>query len=161
MLQKIIICLTIISTLLHSGCKGNRDKTGYFDTAYLSAEKEFTSFLKRYTPEIEQILEKYGMYPEYPGIQEKEVIQWHIYKQPDNKEKDQYRILATVTICAEQKLYGMRLPEYIYLGFVYNNGQWRAVFGDESFTSSVSHSFSLTGLTFHIYEDIKKVFLYD
>ncbi len=159
MLQKIIILLTIAGVFFLHGCKGQREKTGYFDTIYLSAEKEFTDFIRHYIPEIEQILKRHGIYSQNSDITEKEVIQWHIYKQSD-KEKNQDRILATVTIHSEQKLYGIQLPEYMYFEFVYRNGQWRALSEDESFTPSGSNKFSLADLTPHVYEDLSEIFLY-
>lgn len=160
MLQKIVILLMTAGILFLHGCKDQREKTGYFDTTYLSAEKEFTDFIKRYITQIEQVLKRYAIYPEGFDISGREVIQWHIYKQSD-EEKNRDRILATVTIHSEQKLYGIRLPEYMYFEFVYRNGQWRALSEDESFTPSGSHKFSLTDLTPHIYEDLSEIFLYD
>ncbi|MCF6158587.1 MAG: hypothetical protein E3K32_08425 [wastewater metagenome] len=158
MLQKIIIFLTITGALLLSGCKDNREETGYFDTTYHTAEREFARFIEYYIPEIRQILKGHGMHHREDSlIPEEEIIQWHVYRQPD-QEKSQDLILATVTIHGEQRLYGMRLPEYIYLGFVYKNGQWCVMPENESF---VSHTFSLTDMTSHVYEDLREIFPMD
>lgn len=154
----LIILLTITGTLFLSGCKDNKERTEHLDmTYYFSAEREFIQFIELYVPEIERILKEYGMYHEDFDILENEVIQWHIYKQPE-KGNGRDRILATVTIHGEKKMYGMQLPEYMYFVFVYKNGQWYRAPENEVSLPIVSRKFPLIDITSRIYKDLQDIF---
>jgi hypothetical protein len=156
-----VILLMITGTLFLSGCKDSKERTEYHDmTYYLSAEREFTQFIEYYISDIERILREYGMYHEDFDILGNEVIQWHIYKQPD-KGNNQDQILATVTIHGEKKLYGMQLPEYMYFVFVYKDGQWCVTTENEPSLPLVSRKFPLIDITSRIYKDLQGVFTTD
>lgn len=160
-LLNLVILLTITGALFLSGCKDNEERAEHLDmTYYLSAEREFAQFIEYYIPEIERILKEYGMYHEDFDILENEVIQWHIYKQPD-KRNDQDQILAMVTIHGEKKLYGMQLPEYMHFVFVYKDGQWYVTPENELSLPLVSRKFPLIDITSRIYKDLQGIFPMD